>query len=114
MLKIQNVNRIIGMTANGCRVVDVEYNNENRGYFFKLTDTHVLNMSGSGDVGAGYFQIRLLDTDDVDRYRLFVMGWAACTEIDITKQELKYPHELASKMYGVIEAAIESKTGYDN
>ena len=111
MLKIQNTNKIIGMTANGCRVVSVEYNNEKRGYFFKLTDNHKLNSTSSG-VGVGYFQIRLLETDYVGAYRLFVMGWQVCTELVITKDDIKIPAELASLMYKIIDKAIEGKKQY--
>ena len=111
MLKIQNTNKIIGMTANGCRVVSVEYNNEKRGYFFKLTDNHKLNSTSSG-VGVGYFQIRLLETDYVGTYRLFVMGWQVCTELIITKNDMKGPHDLASLMFLIINEAIESKKQY--
>ena len=107
MLKIQNVNRIVGMTANGCRVVDVEYNTEKRGYFFNLTDNHGLNSEGSG-----YFQIRLLETDEVDRFSLFVMGWHICTVMIITKDDMKGPPALASLMYTIIDKAIEAKNQY--
>ncbi len=107
MLKIQNVNRIVGMTANGCRVVDVEYSTEKRGYFFKLTDKHGLNSEDTG-----YFQIRLLETDEVDRYSLFVMGWHICTVICITKDDMKGPPDLASLMYTIIDKAVEAKNQY--
>jgi hypothetical protein len=107
MLKIQNANRIIGMTANGCRVVSVEYSDEKCGYFFNLTDNHGLNSEGSG-----YFQIRLLETDNVDRYSLFVMGWHICTVMVITKDDMKGPPDLASLMYKIIDKAIESKNSY--
>lgn len=108
MLKIQNANRIIGMTANGCRVVDVEYSSGKFGYFFKLTDNHNLNTCGH-IVPPGYIQIRLLETDDVDRYRLFIMGWQVCTEIDVTKNDIKGPPDLASLMYKIIDKAVEAK-----
>lgn len=107
MLKIQNVNRIVGMTANGCRVVDVEYSTEKHGYFFNLVDKHELNSEGSE-----YFQIRLLETDEVDRYSLFVMGWHICTVMCITKDDMKGPPALASLMYTIIDKAIEAKNQY--
>lgn len=113
MLKIKNATAIVGMKANGCEIRMVEYNNEKRGYFFKLIDEHMLNTTNSGDVGGGYFQIRLLETSNEDVYRLFVMGWACATEIDITKSQMKSAADLTSVMYRSIQMAIESKNEYD-
>lgn len=109
MLKIQNINKIKGLTVNGCKVLDIEYNSKQRGYIFTMEDTHGLNSEKTGQ-----FLIKLLDTNyEVDEYEFFIMGWKVSTERSVTKEKIRNMNGFANQMYELIERGIKVLKSYN-
>ena len=109
MLKIQNINKIKGLTVNGCKVLDIEYNTIQRGYIFTMEDTYGLNSENTGQ-----FLIKLLDTNyEVDEYEFFIMGWKVATERSILKQNISSMESFATFMYELIERGVKVLKSYN-
>jgi hypothetical protein len=109
MLKIQNVSKIKGLTVNGCRVLDIEYNSVQEGYIFTMSDTHNLNSENTGQ-----FLIKLLDPNyEVDEYEFYIMGWKISTERSVTKEKIRNMNGFANQMYELIARGIEVRGAYN-
>jgi hypothetical protein len=92
MLTIKNIEKMVGYTCDS-RTIKEFYNlhNQRMGY-----DSYVFVFK---DDGAGYPDCEVyLDRDKKPQgnYKLYVMGWAAATEIEINNSDIESAADLAS------------------
>jgi len=101
MIQIKNLDRIIGMQTNGRIIVSAEYDSkfyaliDEDGYKFKTNTGEEIRLTKPlyAEVGE----------QTHPPYRLFVMGWAAATEIAIELNQLRSSVDLAAAMYDCLE-----------
>lgn len=99
MLTIQNINRIVGMICNGHTImkVDEHSNQYHNDYIFCF----MIPNGNSLKIPLYVHLNRLLNPNNT--YRLFVMGWAAATEIEVNRNDMVRPDEFSTKIREVIE-----------
>jgi hypothetical protein len=91
MLTIKNIEKMVGFSCNGRHIKQFHNNkNERMGY-----ESYVFSFK---DDGAGYPDYEVyLDRDKKPQgnYKLYVMGWAAATEVEIYNSDVRSAADLA-------------------
>ena len=101
MIKIKNLDRIIGMQTNGRIIVSAEYDSkfyaliDEDGYKFKTNTGEEIRLAKPlySEIGEQMHP----------PYRLFVMGYRNVTEVDIELNYLRSASSLAMGMYNCLE-----------
>ena len=94
MLTIKNIEKMVGYVCDGRTIKEFYHiHNQRMGY-----DSYVFAFKDDG-AGCPDYEV-YLDRDKTEQglYRLYVMGWAAATEIQISNSRLETASDLSSSI----------------
>jgi hypothetical protein len=113
MLKIKNINKIVGLYANGKMIIHADdYTDALRK---SGKDYFVFKIEGDDGVDGSYdreHEIVLSKIPNVNgKYDMFNMGLQLSTEIEIDKDQIKSPNDLSFCIRNVL---VKTQTYYQN
>ncbi len=110
MLKIKNINRIIGLYANGREIIyagdyiDSLRKNGNEYFVFKIS-----KQRDGQDYNKEHEIVLSKSKNENGKYRMFNMGLQLCTEIEIENENLISASELAIAIRRIL---VKTQTFY--
>ena len=103
MIKILNVQKIMGMFCNGHMVEGVRYSDKENAYIFEFNIPHI-----KPEPVEVYFR----ETDYEDVYEIFVMGFHITTVLSLTKDEVMNWGKNASDFSTILRRCLNKLEQY--
>jgi hypothetical protein len=113
MLKIKNIEKIVGMYANGREIVEAGDYGDNTlrkiwhvYYFFKIQ-----KQGDSGDYNKEHDIVLTKQRGPDGKYRMFNMGLQRATEIEVDMKNINQPQDFCIAIRNIL---IKTQTFYKN
>ena len=109
MIKIKNLETIVGMSAYGCKVLEAIHNDTPDHYTFVLDDKWELNTTFN-NIKKGKLIVKMVEHKTYnDAITLHVVGWQQASETFTNKTEITSAVDMASIIAKTIQKACVEK-----